>query len=302
MGVEVVKESHKLGTLVIKEVSFPVAKEMIIKNHYSKKWNTSFGKINVGVFKDDVLLGVAVFGNLMNPNSYKNITDLERDSVVELNRLWISDELGHNAETILISSSFKIIKQEHPEIRFVQSFADGRLGVGTIYKAANFKYFGYTESLFYKDIDTGEVYHKVPLENTKRPLGFLGKNVRFLFGKLTPFRVKTYRYIYPLYKRDKIKLKEKSYPQYEKGIMESNYHHPNVLVSRLKIMYNMLNEIQLEKMCEVYMENNGANQIDIFELDKKNLNNNSVIWFRDEYLPHNRDKIMSEIKKMKIGK
>lgn len=301
MGIEIVKESRLLGTLVMREVDFAIAKEMIIKNHYSKKWNTSFGKINIGVFKDDVLLGVAVFGNLMNPNSYTNVSDLGKDSVIELNRLWISDELGHNAETILISSSFKIIKEEHPEIHFVQSFADGRLGVGTIYKASNFKYFGYTESLFYEDVDTGEVYHKVPLENTKRPLGFLGKNVRFLAGKLKPFKVKTYRYIYPLYRRDrnKIKLEEKSYPVYDKGTMESDYKHPNVLVSRLKIMYNMINEKELAGMCEAYMENNGLNQTEISELDRKNSENKSVIWFADEYLPNNRDKIVAEIKNMK---
>jgi hypothetical protein len=71
----VVKNSKNLGELIIKEISYSIAKEITIKNHYSKKWNTSFGKINFGIFRNERLLGVAVFGNLMNPNSWSKITD-----------------------------------------------------------------------------------------------------------------------------------------------------------------------------------------------------------------------------------
>ena len=136
--MEVVKNSKNNGILTIKEIDYATAKEMMIKNHYSKKWNNAFGKINFGIFQDGELLGGAVFGNLMNTKSYKTITDLDSDSVIELNRLWIDDILGKNTETIFISSCFKIIKKKYPHIKFIQSFADGRLGCGTIYKASNF--------------------------------------------------------------------------------------------------------------------------------------------------------------------
>lgn len=198
-----------MGLLKIKEIEYNIAKKIIIENHYSKKWNTSFGKINIGIFRDNRLLGVAVFGNLMNPKSYSSISDLGKDSVIELNRLWIDDELGHNAETILLGACWKIIKSNYPNIKFVQSFADGRLGCGTIYKASNFRYYGYTESLFFEDVRTGEVFHKVPLENTNRPLGFLGKNILYLDKNLKSFKVKTYKYIYPLYKKKFTKIKGK---------------------------------------------------------------------------------------------
>jgi len=153
----------------------------------------------------------------MNPNSYKNITNEDKDSVIELNRMWIDDELGKNSETILISSCIKIIKNKYKHIKFIQSFADGRLGCGTIYKASNFKYFGYENSLFFEDIETKEVFHKVPLENTKRPKGFLEKNARYLDNKLKSFYVKTYRYIYVIYSSNDLKLKSKEYPLYDKG-------------------------------------------------------------------------------------
>ena len=71
MGITIItKKSSLMGELIIKEIDYQIAKEITITNHYSKKWNTSFGKINFGIFKGDRLLGVAVYGNLMNPNSY----------------------------------------------------------------------------------------------------------------------------------------------------------------------------------------------------------------------------------------
>ena len=148
--MEIIKNTKNNGVLYIREIEYGVARDMIVTNHYSKKWNTAFGTINFGVFRDDTLLGCAVFGNLMNTKSYKNITDLGPKSVIELNRLWLSDDLQRNAETLMLSACFKILRKKYPYIKYVQSFADGRLGCGTIYKAANFGYYGYTFSSFLK--------------------------------------------------------------------------------------------------------------------------------------------------------
>ena len=79
----IIKDSKNLGKVLIKEINRDVAKNIIVKNHYSHKWNTSFGKINIGIFKNDILLGCASFGNLMNPKSYKNINkDFESKNVI----------------------------------------------------------------------------------------------------------------------------------------------------------------------------------------------------------------------------
>lgn len=219
-NVKLLVNGEKVQTrLTFKEIDYSTTKEIIVKNHYSHKWNTAFGKINIGVFKDNRLLGVASFGNLMNPKSYKSIgTKLEANQIIELNRLWVDDELGGNTETILLSCSWQIIRAIYPEIKLVQSFADGRLGCGTIYKAASFGYYGYTESLFFEDITNGVTYHKVPTENTKRPNGMIKLNVKWCQGHLRPFIVKTYRYIYKLDKKCEIDLKELPYPKYDKGL------------------------------------------------------------------------------------
>ena len=218
------KNTKNSGVVTFGLVDISDAKEMIINNHYSKKWNTQFGKLNIGVFKNNKLKGVAVFGRQMNPKSFKKIiNDDNMDSILELNRLWISDELGKNSETLLLSVCFKYIKHNLHKVRAIQSFADGRLGCGTIYKASNFKYYGKQQSLFFEHT-SGEVYHKVPMENTKRPSGFKKLNEMFIKGELKPFKVNTYRYIYVLDKKDNcILLNEEKYPEYEKGFEYCSY-------------------------------------------------------------------------------
>lgn len=293
--MEIVKTSKNNGTLTFKLIDYHTAKKMMIDNHYSKKWNSSFGKINVGVFKDDELLGCAVFGNLMNPTSYKSLNpEFKKDSLIELNRLWIDDKLVRNAETMLLGASFKIIRALYPEILAIQSFADGRLGCGTIYKAANFKYYGYSETLFYEDIDTGEVFHKVPLENTKRPLGFIGKNLRYIDGKLKPFIVKTYRYIYPLHKNVSILLKEQPYPSYEIGQEYISHEHSIGLLCRLHIMLEMIDPHSpyTNKVYDI-IQRNTTHCIDS-EIENQKINK-SVIWFENEYLLNNRSKLLELI-------
>lgn len=280
----IIKNSSSMGELVIKKINYYVAKEIIVKNHYSKKWNTSFGVYNFGIFKNGKLLGVAVYGNLMNPDSYKKWSDnLKQDEVVELNRMWIDDTLGHNAESILISSTIKYFKMYIPKIRLIQTFADGRLGCGTIYKASNFNYYGYTETLFFKDKKTNIVYHKVPIENTKRPKGFIKLNRLFLDNRLIPFIVKTYKYAYIVDKRLRKKIapvKEK-YPEYEKGfeILE-NYKHSKGILARIYLMFKAINDNEYAQKTKKYYQKH----YDFFEQEIKNQKqNDSYIWFMNEY-------------------
>lgn len=199
-GVFVIKKETKhMGTLYFKECTKEEARDMIICGHYSHKFQGYFGKVNVGVYTQGRLVGVASFGGLMNPNSFKNFGDFTKDEILELNRLWVDDELGMNTETMLLSASWKIMRNSYPEVKVVQSFADGRLGAGTIYKATGFGYYGCESTLFFQDINTKVISHKVGIENTKAPQSFMRLNVRYLEGRLQQFKVNTYRYIYPLY-------------------------------------------------------------------------------------------------------
>lgn len=91
--------------------------------------------------------------------------------------MWIDDTLGHNAESGLIAASIKLLRRSDPNIVAVQSFTDGRLGCGTIYKASNFKYFGLHYTKFLRDKRTGEIIHQQIATNTTSPSAYLRANI-----------------------------------------------------------------------------------------------------------------------------
>lgn len=231
-----IRKETSLGVLVIKPVEKELAKQMIIENHYSHKWNAGgFGKYNYGIFLEenpDECLGVAVYGYMKNPNA-KIFTHPNPSAwMCELNRLWISDKLGHNAETILIAASIKLLRKADPNIVAIQSFADGRLGCGTIYKAANFKYYGYHLTRFVRHIRSNEFTHEQILTNTTSPTGYIRNNVAYLLGDTEVYQVRTYRYIYPLCKRFRFCKAEQPYPEYNKGMLKITWERDRDLIKK----------------------------------------------------------------------
>lgn len=210
-----------MGRLIIRPIPKELAKQIIVQNHYSHKWNEGgFGRFNFGIFKEDSpdrCLGAAVYGYMKNPAAKIFIHSNPAAWMCELNRMWIDDELGHNAETILIAASIKLLRKIDPTCVAIQSFADGRLGCGTIYKAANFQYYGFHHTVFCRNKRSGEVLHEQILTNSTSASGYLRSNVAYLLGDLELFEVKTYRYIYPLCPKIRFIRPVKPYPVYEKG-------------------------------------------------------------------------------------
>ncbi len=237
MNNQIIKKSTAIGQLLIKPVDKQVAKEMIINNHYSHKWNVGFGVYNYGIFYEDTpddCLGVASYGYMKNLKAKIFTHPNPKAWMSELNRLWISDVLGKNAETILIGASIKLMRKADPNMVAIQSFADGRLGCGTIYKAANFKYYGFHYTRFLENKRTGEITHEQNLTNTTNMSGYLRDNIAYLIGDYKVFEVKTHRYIYPLCKHFKFVRSEKAYPEYEKGQTSVTWNR-----DRAKIVYNI---------------------------------------------------------------
>ena len=226
-SVQIFKETSALGRLLIKPVSKAIAREMIIANHYSHKWNDGgFGVFNFGIFHADEperCLGVAVYGYMKNPKAKTFTHPNPKAWVCELNRMWIDDELGHNAESILIAASIKLLHRLDPTCVAVQSFADGRLGCGTIYKASNFRYFGFHHTIFLRNRRSGEIIHQQICTNTTSKAAYLRANVAYLIGDFDVLIVKTYRYIYPLCKHFRSVFKEQPYPAYDKGFVAGEW-------------------------------------------------------------------------------
>lgn len=266
--LDVIYETHKNKTwekngLTYKVIDRKFSKQMILEKHYSKKWNDGhFGYINIGIFKDNSeCLGVATYGHLNNPKSAlklaNGLTDI--DQVLELNRMWIDDVLGKNTESQLISMSHKIIKELLPHVRIIQTFADGRLGVGTIYKASGFSYYGMTKTNFIRDTKTGEIYHRVNIDNYARPNGVVSVWKPIIDGTYESFSVNTYRYLFFLHRKVKkhCLLKEQPYPTYQKAELDWDFKLPTNDSTKEKLVkcFETKGEFEyLEKLKEMLKE------------------------------------------------
>lgn len=244
------KRTKHMGVLVIRPIEKDTAKRLVIAGHYSHKWAAQFGLYSFGIFREGAereedCLGVAAFGYMKTPKARIFESAVEGGWMIELNRMWVDDSLGKNTETILLGASFKLLRAIDPRIVAVQSFADGRVGCGTIYKASNFDYYGYHYTTFFRNTRSGEVTHEQILTNSTCASGFLRTNTALLAGDMQAFRAKTYRYIYPLHPSFRFtgQGKKQPYPPYEKGVENTFWYvNPERLRPRLHAALDALLE------------------------------------------------------------
>jgi len=201
----------------VKEIDRKLANDLIVKNHYSKKfYNATY--IHLGVFICGELMGVLQYGYAMNPASCGSVVEgTQMDEYLELNRMWLDDKAKRNSETMALSYSLRYIRSKFPKIKWIQSFADERCGCfGIVYQAASFSFYGEHVSTFWT-VD-GEVYHNSLM--TRDPK--LSKSAKFLQDnkeRATSEELRQFRYIKFIDKRWKKKclLKEQPYPKYYNG-------------------------------------------------------------------------------------
>jgi adenine modification enzyme len=201
----------------IKEIERSISVKIIKENHYSKKIvNSSF--IHLGVFENKKLKGVLQFGYLFNPTYHSKIIEFSKpEDAMELNRMWLSDEIIIKyPESRAISYSIKFIKRKYPKIKWIQSFADERCGgFGIVYQACSFSYYGEHIGEFYEL--EGEIYHSIQTrrkDNNSKLTLYLRNNK----DKLKKLSLRQFRYIKFLDQREKKKclLKEMPYPKHYK--------------------------------------------------------------------------------------
>ncbi len=198
----------------IKEIDRKLANKIIVENHYSKKfYNATY--IHLGLFVDKDIQGVLQYGYAMNPASCGSVVKgTKQNEYLELNRMWIADNVGQYPESRSISYSLKYIRRKFPKIKWIQSFADERCGgFGIVYQACSFGYYGEHKSVFWQ-LDN-QVYHNSLM--TRNPK--LSKSARMLQenkDKAKSYFLRQFRYIKFLDQREKKKclLKEQPYPKH----------------------------------------------------------------------------------------
>lgn len=142
----------------IRPINKSLAKEIIVKNHYSHKWTLC--QIAYGIFYKDRsvieseseyidsvgerLIGCCVYATPVGRSAAKSFSDkIKSSEVFELVRLVIEDGYGSNIESYVISQTMKMVKKNFPNIKIILSYSDEEQGhIGTIYQAAGFYYQG----------------------------------------------------------------------------------------------------------------------------------------------------------------
>jgi hypothetical protein len=200
----------------IKEIDRSLANDLVVKNHYSKKfYNGTY--IHLGLFVDGEIKGVLQYGYAMNPASGGSVVEgTEKDQYLELNRMWIADNVGEYPESRAISYSLKYIRKRYPKIKWIQSFADERCGgFGIVYQACSFDYYGEHINMFW-ELD-GETFHNSIMTSEKAgKRGYNLLNNPKNKDRVIKHELRQFRYIKFLDQRWKKKClhKEKLYPKH----------------------------------------------------------------------------------------
>ena len=214
------------GKLYVSEIERDLSNELIKEHHYSHKvYNGTY--IHLGVYIDEMLVGVLQYGYAMNPASCDSVVEgTDINQYLELNRMWLDDVAARNSESMAISCSIVYIKHRYPKIKWIQSFADERCNCfGIVYQACSFSYYGeHTNIFWYLD---GEAYHNTNMtisKSSKRYKNNVG-GARYLQEnkeRAEKFVLRQFRYIkfLDISWKKKCRLKEIPYPKYYKEALD----------------------------------------------------------------------------------
>lgn len=205
------KPEHRIKELRCKLIPTRIARELIIKNHYSHKWPGA-NILSYGVFSTDSLVGVITFGKGVCAHYIKFVPGTAQNEYLELTRVWIHDDIGKGAESRTIGWCLRDIKKRFPEIKWVISYSDlNQEHQGIIYRATNFLYTG-TSDVAQDYIHEGSGF-KIP-SRTKSDL-FMNASSLKEMGFTKIHQKGKHRYIYFLDQsyRNKLVLPVLPYPK-----------------------------------------------------------------------------------------
>jgi hypothetical protein len=133
-------EAFCAEAFTVGELSKTTANELVVRHHYlHRKPHNSY---SFGLFgSDGVVVGAVVFGTPASRHLQQGMCPSDPGRVMELNRLWVHDSCPRNAESFFVARALHAL----PPLLIV-SYADTVWGHnGTVYRALNFHYAGWTD-------------------------------------------------------------------------------------------------------------------------------------------------------------
>jgi hypothetical protein len=263
------KEANKnycdTSKVSVREISTSIAKEIIVKKHYTHAWTAC--RYSLGIFyKTDTenalgdaekLIGCLIYGFPVGAKAPTSVCDgLTKDNILELTRLYCDDGYGSNIESFALGQSFKWLKENDKAIKVLLSYADnGQEHLGGIYQATNWIYQGLNTDIAlmpnygisiqkepYKWIHSRSVFTKWGSGNLKHLRREIGKDGYTEFWRREEPPKHRYIQLIPQDKREKkdlikrLKHPIKEYPknarEYNKGIEQHTTIEPSTEISK----------------------------------------------------------------------
>ena len=201
----------------IKTISLKTAKLIVLRYHYMKTFpagaHIAFS-INYPGYTGP--MGVAVFGKSISTDKKCKLFGIEPINIIEMQRLWISDKLGANAESKTLSKIMAIFKNYLPNLKVVWTYAGGcKNDCGIVYQSSGFMYLGSEKCDDFYLTANGEYKNLINVMRFgKAPKHLKDKNeiAKYLFGPGELIKSNRYFYFYPLSKALRRKMAEKCKP------------------------------------------------------------------------------------------
>jgi hypothetical protein len=182
------------------------AKKICESFHYMKTYPQG-GVLNIAMKdKKGVSVGICVLGysSATDAKIKKIVTGLVRDQYIEMQRLWISDDYGHNSESWCLSKIIDILKEKY-KLKIIVTHSGGcKNDCGIVYQASGWLYMGSEKcedfyqvksSGCYKNIIAAMRFGRIQVKGkTKQEIG------EELFGVGEIIKAKRYFYVYPICK------------------------------------------------------------------------------------------------------
>jgi len=119
------------------------ARKVVERFHYMKTYPAG-SKVNIAMTHEGKIVGIAVFG--YSSQTEKKIEKLAygfgKKDYLEMQRLWISDDFGHNTESYILAKIVKMLEKDLALKMLVTHAGGCKDDCGIVYQASGWFYFG----------------------------------------------------------------------------------------------------------------------------------------------------------------
>lgn len=207
-----------LARLRVVPISLRDARRVIKAVHYMRTFPGG-ARVAIGALDGSRLAGLIVYGHSTSTQAKANrlVEGLPRSEHIELQRMWIHDDYGHNTESWFMRRCFALLRRSG--VRLVVTHAGGcKNDCGIVYQASGWLYFGKDPCRDFYHTATGEYRNMVAakrfghIDTTGKTNQQVGEE---LFGPGAVVDSWRYNYAFPVDRRLRPALvgKAKPYPK-----------------------------------------------------------------------------------------